>query len=341
MQKFITVFFTLILIHATCNLIFAETKIIAAEGKFVMGDLDSKSNAKKIALLNAKQMAMEAAGTYLTSLSKVENYALTHDEISSLSAGIIAVEIIDEKWSMEGESPVITITIEAKIEPDGLDDRIKTLQENGEFVEEYKNIQTELSELKKELATLKDQEKSSQASGSKTSVEKESLSQERQLTINRLIALEDVKTASLELNKGDAETAINNLTGAIKLNPNNSLAFIKRAQAYAKLGQYQDASKDIDTALKINPKSDQAYGLRGRIFLDRGNARQAVIQFSKAIQLKEKGGLYYYFRGIAHMELKQRRPALVDFNIACKYRVRDGCLKARQLNNLREKDTKK
>jgi hypothetical protein len=94
---------------------FADVKEVISTGDYVMGDLDSKTGAKKLALLEAKQMSLEQAGTYLSSLSEVKNFQLNKDEISSLEAGVISVEVLEEKWTMEGENPKVTITIKAKV----------------------------------------------------------------------------------------------------------------------------------------------------------------------------------------------------------------------------------
>ncbi len=74
MNKMIAVFLFLILITGICSSSLAETKTVTAKGKFVMGDLDSKTDAKKVALMNAKRLALEETGTYLTSLSEVKNF---------------------------------------------------------------------------------------------------------------------------------------------------------------------------------------------------------------------------------------------------------------------------
>ena len=42
---------------------FAEQKIVVTEGKYVMGDLDSKKETKALALIDAKRLALEQAVT--------------------------------------------------------------------------------------------------------------------------------------------------------------------------------------------------------------------------------------------------------------------------------------
>jgi len=103
------------------------TKEVITTGKYVMGDLDTKTKAKKFALLDAKKMAMEKAGTYLRSFSEVDGLHLTKDEVLSLAAGTMSVEILEETWEMQGQNPVVTITIKAKIDTSDLDKEIEAL----------------------------------------------------------------------------------------------------------------------------------------------------------------------------------------------------------------------
>lgn len=76
---FYLVFFTLILIP---SLSLAETKTIFADHRYVMGDNDSKNDARRMCFLEAKRRALEKAGTYIESRTEVKDFRLTKDEIS-------------------------------------------------------------------------------------------------------------------------------------------------------------------------------------------------------------------------------------------------------------------
>ena len=110
-----------------CSSALASTKEVITTGKYVMGDLDTKTKAKNFALLDAKKMAMEKAGTYLRSFSEVTGMHLTKDEVLSLAAGTMSVEILEETWEMQGQNPVITISIKAKIDTSDLEKEIGAL----------------------------------------------------------------------------------------------------------------------------------------------------------------------------------------------------------------------
>ena len=136
---------------------FAEKKVVFAEGKYVMGDLDSKQNAKALALLEAKRLSLEKAGTYIESITEIRDAQLSKDQISSLTAGIMSVEILKEDWKMTGENMVLVLSVRATIDTSDLKSRISAMQE-------YKSsggtreIREQLAALQKELADLKAQQ---------------------------------------------------------------------------------------------------------------------------------------------------------------------------------------
>lgn len=94
MKKIILLSLLLLLFYGTC---YAETNEIIAEGTYVMGDDDTPAIAEERALINAKRMALEQAGTYLASYSKTINLELTKDEIETIAKGSLQTTVIDKK----------------------------------------------------------------------------------------------------------------------------------------------------------------------------------------------------------------------------------------------------
>ena len=65
MRKLATItLLTLFLVLSTVMVV-AQPSVIVSEGKYSMGDLDSKKDGKVLAIMDAKRMAMEQAGTYI------------------------------------------------------------------------------------------------------------------------------------------------------------------------------------------------------------------------------------------------------------------------------------
>lgn len=84
-----------------------EANVMEADGTLIV--------AEERALLNAKRNAIEQAGTYIESYSKVENFKLTHDEIHVIAAGLMQVSIIDKKRIILENGFRIWVKIKAKV----------------------------------------------------------------------------------------------------------------------------------------------------------------------------------------------------------------------------------
>lgn len=79
--------------------VFAASKeVIYANYKYVLGDSDTKSDAKKIAFIEAKRLCLEKAGVYLESNTEVLNSQLSIDQIKTYTGGILKVEIVSEQF---------------------------------------------------------------------------------------------------------------------------------------------------------------------------------------------------------------------------------------------------
>src|SRR3989304_2881342 len=134
----------------------AQTKEIIAEGTYNMGDGETPSVAESRALLQAKRIAVEQAGTYVESYTKVKNLQLTEDEIKVLSSGLMEVEILDKKRTIVGDGFNFWVKIKAKVNPDKIEERAKRVKEKS-VVEDYKKIQEAYDKSQKDIEELKRQ----------------------------------------------------------------------------------------------------------------------------------------------------------------------------------------
>jgi tetratricopeptide (TPR) repeat protein len=72
---------------------------------------------------------------------------------------------------------------------------------------------------------------------------------------------------------------------AIRLNPNNSVAYSNRGDARQDLGDKPGAIKDYTDAIRINPKNAFAYYGRGLTNVAQGNKQDAIADFQEAAKL--------------------------------------------------------
>ena len=77
----------------------------------------------------------------------------------------------------------------------------------------------------------------------------------------------------------DPQKAIEYLSKAIKLQPNNAETYNQRGAAYKNLGQNQPAIDDFSTAIRLKPDFVLAYNNRGNIYGNIGQYKQAIDDF--------------------------------------------------------------
>lgn len=96
-----------------------------------MGDADSMIDARAIAMLEAKRMASEYAGTLIESETVVEDYEVTTDEVRTYAAAFMKVETLSEKRSQtKSGSMKLILEIRAEIDKTSLIERIGKMVNN-------------------------------------------------------------------------------------------------------------------------------------------------------------------------------------------------------------------
>ncbi|MBI5892312.1 MAG: tetratricopeptide repeat protein [Deltaproteobacteria bacterium] len=330
MRKYIfAIIITLLLflpLHAS-----AQIKEIIAEGTYNMGDGETPTVAESRALLQAKRTALEQAGTYVESYTKVENMQVTKDEIQVLASGIMEVEILDKKRTVVGDGFRFWVKIKARVNPDKIAEMAKRVKEKS-VIEDYKKIQQaydksqkDIEELKKQLAGAKGEKEKKQAAAKITD-------EERLFQTNAWFE----KGYQHWLNK-EYDSAIEAYTKAIALNPNLAQAYSNRGVAYAYKGQYDRAIEDynkaialdpnfkgqhdraiedLNKAIALDPNVAGAYNNRGLAYALSGNMGRAIEDYNKAIALDPSDTFAYQSRGDAYAKKGQLDRTIEDYNKA-------------------------
>ena len=312
------------------SLVLAEPVVVTCEGKYEMGDMDSKKDARTLALMEAKRVAMEKAGTYLESSSEVKNYELTKDQINSLASGIMSVEILKEDWKMSGENLMLTIIIRAKIDISNLKERISALKEDKESVEEFKKVQEQLATLQKELNELKTQ-RAEQISSGKGETSKKEFKQKHKNIVNELTALEYLEKANADLASRRWSEAMAGYSQVLSANPKMADAYVGQAISLLRMGNPRKALKKIDYALKITPSWARAHAIKALILTDLQRYALAMDSVNKAIRINPRSSKLYYRRGKIFLKLQRPVLALKDLRSACKMGNQKACEKAKKL----------
>ncbi|AEM20745.1 TPR domain-containing protein [Brachyspira intermedia PWS/A] len=112
------------------------------------------------------------------------------------------------------------------------------------------------------------------------------------------------------------EEAIEDFNRAIKLDPNNSDAYLNRGISKSDLGNDKEAIEDFNRAIELEPDNSDAYLNRGISKSDLGNDKEAIEDYNKSIELNPYNEEGYIYRGLSKSNLKRYREAIKDYNKA-------------------------
>lgn len=289
---------------------FAETKTFIKEYTYQAGDEDSKNSSRTIALREVKRLLLEELGTYLESMTEVQNFKLTKDQITILTAGIVKTELVDDKW----DTATLKYWIKAKITADssGVIKAIDALRKDRQKTKELEELRKWKDESAKELERLR--KELTTATGEKKKQDTESYNK----NIKNLDAAEWLEMGSQAILAKQWKEALEPLTKAIELDPNRAISYLYRGYIHDILGNYKLAIADYNKAIGLNPKEADTYAYyrRGIAYNNLGNHKRAIIDFDKAIELDSKNVLAYQERGSAYYFLGKYKLAIANYDKA-------------------------
>jgi hypothetical protein len=94
----------------------AQVQTFTATHTYLLGDHDSKDDARQRGLLETKRKILEQAGVYIESASEVKNFDLTKDKITSFAAAVMKVEDTLEEVGFQQGHLTLTLTITAQVD---------------------------------------------------------------------------------------------------------------------------------------------------------------------------------------------------------------------------------
>ena len=94
---------------------FAEIQTLTATHTYVLGDHDSKDDARQRCLLEAKRKVLEQAGVY-ESASEVKDFQLTKDKITSFAAAVMQVKDTTEEVGFQQGHITMTLKLTAHVD---------------------------------------------------------------------------------------------------------------------------------------------------------------------------------------------------------------------------------
>ena len=92
-----------------------------------------------------------------------------------------------------------------------------------------------------------------------------------------------IQKANASVVAGKNAAAIESLSQAIGVTPDDATLFRMRADVYALQREFANARADFSTAIRLAPNNADMYNFRGYFLLNRGLATEARADFNKAV----------------------------------------------------------
>lgn len=140
--------------------------------------------------------------------------------------------------------------------------------------------------------------------------------------------IELMKQASIAGQKGENEKAVEYLTQAIIMRPNESVGYSQRGHQKLKMNDFNGAIEDFTKYIELSSNNKKPFGYLncGRAKYELKDYQGALNDFNIAISLKPDFGYAYYYQGLAYKALNLNDKACTSFKMG---------------KDLKDKDSKK
>ncbi len=274
----------------------AEVRTLTATGEYRMGDNDTKTDAKRLALLDAKRLALEQVGTYLEGVTEVKDLRVTKDEIRSYTAGIVEVLEQATRTALEGETSVVRVDVTVRVDAAVVAKQLGELRKNELAKEELVRARAEADRLRKEL-----DERNKQLAAMKGGATEAALQQRQQVMAradaNELLtktwqvpagAKDDIVTTAKQPTAEEAAKYRAILEAALKLDPNNPWVHFKLGHLYHSEGNLGAAIREYRTTIHLKPDAARPHLALGRALKAQGKKQEGAEEMMAYLMLAEK-----------------------------------------------------
>ncbi|MHB8846261.1 MAG: tetratricopeptide repeat protein [Nitrospirota bacterium] len=264
----------------------AEIKIIDAESTYVMGDNDSKLDARRISIQEAKRNALELAGTYVASLTEVKEFRLTKDEVTAYTAGIVETEVIAEEMHGSAERPEMFTRVRCRIDTSVLAHQIANYRENDDLKAQAEATARENAALKQErdrlLALLQSEKDRTKTGETKKQLDSVLSREESNAEVGKLWRRLAYRLGTgREISKQEQSEATSALKAHLAADPRNTRAHLLLAMIYHNNGDLAAAEREAREGLVQAPDSPQLRLKLGAVLKERKKYDEALEELQK------------------------------------------------------------
>lgn len=284
----------------------ADLATLQKDYTYQAGEADNQFTSRALAVEQVKRLLLEELGTYLGRETGAKNSDLTTEQIIVLAAGVVRIDIVDEKW--DGQACHIRAKITA--DPKEVKRSIESLRQDFLNAKEVIETRKRADGLIKEIERIKTELPT--GAGER----KERLQQEYYEKVNELNALDWLENGKSLAFSGNFRGAVDSYSRAIELDPKLTGAYWNRGLAYGELEDYRQAIRNFDRVVELDPQNMRAYVKRGIAYGRAGDYPEAILDFDRVIELNPKDASAFHCRGTAYLGLGNFQQAINDSNRA-------------------------
>jgi len=145
---------------------FGETQTFTAMHTYILGDHDSKDDARHRCLLEVKRKILEQAGVYIESASEVQNFDLTKDRIASVAGAVMQVKDIKEEVGFQHGHMTLKLTLRATVDSAEVQKLQTARQADQTMRDTVASQQERLTRIETQLQAMMQRQLGGQPSGS-------------------------------------------------------------------------------------------------------------------------------------------------------------------------------
>jgi tetratricopeptide (TPR) repeat protein len=280
----------------------------------------SPDDAKIAAVAKGKTEVLEKAGTYLETMSVVENFILTKDQTIALASGILSVDVLSQKNFATDEGFGIILEMKINVDTSVMNKRIRQIHEDEALMEKYIELKDREKELLDKIKKLESLNRELAKLPEKGKQDKRNQLKKEYDEVIQAIPAGEWNQKAISLWEGgkykDPDKAIEYLNESIRLDSKNPVSFNNRGVAYYNTGNRQLAIEEFNQALKLDINYADAYNNRGVVLFELRQYQKAIEDFNRVIRLKPQRVDSFLNRAAAYKNIWQYQNCLDDLKQA-------------------------
>jgi tetratricopeptide (TPR) repeat protein len=318
-----------------------------------MMEYDSLPDARRLAFVNAKSLALEQAATYLDTVPTVKQLGLNHEELRAYSVGLLEIREYPSQTTNAEATTTVSVPVAIVMDPAVVTHQLDSLMLNERAKTELMRTRDKLDAYRKELDTDQQRLATSKDRGDVQLVlqhRRDVLSMmdtEEQLahTWTSLLGLQEArhpegrakletraqkkeppgtpdnaeehrKKGALLTQQGNYDEALAEFRLALRLMPGLDRAHLGLGAALQGKGDLEGAIAEYRTLLKLHPNDSAGHNNLGSALQRKGDVAAAIGEYRAALQSQPDDALTHFNLGTALSTKGQVEDAIGEYQTA-------------------------